>query len=32
MYFGDDPRSNEPFKAFVKAPGIEFTCKQENKL
>jgi hypothetical protein len=32
IYWGDDPRSNESFKAFVKDPGIEFNCKQENTL
>lgn len=32
IYWGDDPRSTEPFKEFVKDPGIELTCTQENKL
>lgn len=32
IYWGDDPRSNEPFKEFVKAPGIEFNCIQKNEL
>lgn len=32
IYFGDDPRSTEPFKESVKAPGIEFVCSQEEKL
>jgi hypothetical protein len=32
IYFGDDPRSTEPFKESVKAPGIELVCTQEDKL
>lgn len=32
IYWGDDPRSNQPFKDFVSDPGIELACTQENKL
>ena len=32
MYLGDDPRSNEPFKASVKFPGIELDCTQKSEL
>ncbi len=32
IYWGDDPRSNEPFKEFVKDPGIELSCTQKNEL
>lgn len=32
VYWGDDPRSNEPFKAFVKEPGIQLICTQKNQL
>lgn len=32
IYWGDDPRSTEPFKAFVKSPGIEMICSQKNIL
>lgn len=32
VYWGDDPRSTEPFKAFVKDPGIKLVCTQRNEL
>lgn len=32
IYWGDDPRSTEPYKAFVKAPGIKMVCSQHNEL
>ena len=32
IYWGDDPRSTEPYKAFVKAPGIQLDCMQRNVL
>lgn len=32
IYWGDDPRSTDLYKAFVKDPGIEVTCKQQNQL
>lgn len=32
IYWGDDPRSSEPYKAFVKDPGIKFICTQHNEL
>lgn len=32
IYLGDDPRSNEPFKASVPYPGISLFCKQKNEL
>lgn len=32
IYWGVDPQSQEPVKAFVKEPGIELTCTQKNAL
>ncbi len=32
IYWGDDPRSTEFYKAFVKDPGIKFVCSQQNEL
>ncbi len=32
IYWGDDPRSTEFYKAFVKDPGIKFVCSQHNEL
>ncbi len=32
IYLGDDPKSNQPFKEFVKSPGVLLTCTQQNEL
>ncbi len=32
MYLGDDPRSQAPFKEWVKSPGIEMSCEQKSEL
>lgn len=32
LYLGDDPRSKDLFKEFVKAPGITLECTQTSTL